>query len=306
MSVAPTGSFHRLGHSHAKVQHVADHLQVGLHLGVRAGGAANQLQLRATMVCLSKDHYRVHGMTDPLAGLQTVHVILFQVPVGHPVVQQDSRIAGDEAGPPRALYALQLAHGIAPTVHHRKAGGVLFFTCHTGMGRGRPAALLGHLVSPGVTSTDFPGGSLWIDLPGPFGSVILGKQPLSGDIDVVWVGHVGFPVGEGQLLGLHHQVNAVGGVAAQALKVELLHQVKFLQQDMAAGVGGRFIDRAASVCGGYGVLPPRAAVRQVLQGQQPALFLGKLDDGLGYFALIESVPATVNDCLEGAGQVLLV
>lgn len=44
VGVSPAGSLHSLGNGHAEVQDVSYYLQVGLHLGVCAGSAANQYQ----------------------------------------------------------------------------------------------------------------------------------------------------------------------------------------------------------------------------------------------------------------------
>ena len=40
--MTPARSLHRFDHCHAKVQHVGDDLQIGLHLGIRSRGTANQ------------------------------------------------------------------------------------------------------------------------------------------------------------------------------------------------------------------------------------------------------------------------
>ena len=75
---------------------------------------------------------------------------------------------------------------------------------------------------------------------------------------------------------------------------------------MAAGVGRGLVDRVAFVGGGDGLLPAGAAVRQVLHGKQAALLLEEHDHGLGDLALVEGVPAAVDDLLKRLGQVLLV
>ena len=74
-------------------------------------------------------------MPDPLPWLQTIHVVLFQVPVGHPVVKKNARVAGNKARPPGALDALQLAYGVALAVHHHETGGVLLFLASAYLGR---------------------------------------------------------------------------------------------------------------------------------------------------------------------------
>jgi hypothetical protein len=53
-------------------------------------------------------------------------MIRFQVPVGHPVVQEDTGIAGDKARPEGALQALQLANRVAPPIHDDKTSRIFF------------------------------------------------------------------------------------------------------------------------------------------------------------------------------------
>ena len=232
-------------------------------------------------------------------------MVLLQVPVGHAVVQENAGISGDEAGTPGALDALKLADGVALAVHHHEAGGVLLLL--PGAHLGPMAALwLGRLVGPGVARLEVVSGPLRVYQFCPFPGVFLGQQALDGNVNVIGVGHVGFPVDEGQLLGFDHEVDAFGSVAAEVLQVKVFHQVKFLQQDMAAGVGRGFVNGVAVVGGGNGFLPAGAAVGQVLQGEQPALIFAELDNGPGDFTLVESLPPAVNDGLEGACQVFLV
>ena len=146
------------------------------------------------------------------------------------------------------------------------------------------------------------GGPFRVDEPDPLGSVLLGQKAVHGNVSPVRVSHVGLAVGEGQFLGLDHQVDALGRVAPQGLEVELLHDVQFLQQYVAAGVGWRLVDRVAVVGGGDGRLPTRSAVCQVLQRQNPALFLAESDNGPGRFSLVKRVAPAVDYGLESVGQ----
>ena len=286
---------------------MADDLQVSLHLGVGAGSAQDKGKLAsgaiAGCVRVAEDHHRVHGMADPLARLQTVHVVLFQVPVGHAVIQEDASVSGDEAGPPGALDALELADGVALAIHDHEAGGVLLFLAGADF-RGT-ACGLGRLVGPGVAGPGVISRALGVNEPGAVAGVVLGKQALDGDVNIVGVGDEGLAVNEGKLLGLHHQVDTFGGVAAEGFEVEPLDQVQFLEEDMAAGVGRGLVNGVAVVGGGNGVLPAGPAVSQVLQRQDTALFLAELDDGPGNFTLVKGLASAVDDSLEGAGQVSL-
>ena len=75
---------------------------------------------------------------------------------------------------------------------------------------------------------------------------------------------------------------------------------------MAAGVGGRLVDRVAAVGGRDGLLPLGSAACQILHRQQAALLLAEADDGAGDLALVEDAVALGGDALEGAGKVALV
>ena len=77
---------------------MAQDLHVGLHLGIGARRAANQEK-----PAVFEYHDRIHGVAYPLARLEAVYMVRVQVPVGHPVVEQDARVSGDDAGAPRAL-----------------------------------------------------------------------------------------------------------------------------------------------------------------------------------------------------------
>ena len=165
---------------------------------------------------------------------------------------------------------------------------------------------LGRLIGPGIPGLGVVGRPLRVNELRPFPGVLLGQQALNGHVDVLGVGHEGLPVNEGQLFGLHHQVDALGGIAAQALQVKLLHQVQFLEQDVAAGVGGRFVNGVAVISDADGFLPAGPAICQVLQGQDAALLLAEPDNSSGDFALVEGLPPAIHDSLKSAGQVLLV
>ena len=93
---------------------MGDHLHIGLYLGVGARCAADEHQAaiaggfaHGRRPVAVEDHHRVHGVADPFAGLEAVHVVRVQMPIGHPVIEQDPCVSGDEAGTQGALDALE-------------------------------------------------------------------------------------------------------------------------------------------------------------------------------------------------------
>ena len=81
---------------------MGDDLQIGLHLGIRSRGTANQDETPLSVFFL-EHHDRIHGMAHPLSRLQAIGMIRFQMPVGHPVIQQNTGITRDETRSERAL-----------------------------------------------------------------------------------------------------------------------------------------------------------------------------------------------------------
>ena len=86
-----------------------------------------------------------------------------------------------------------------------------------------------------------------VDQPDPLGSVLLGQKAVHGNVSPVRVSHVGLAVGEGQFLGSTIRWMLSGVLHPRGLEVELLHDVQFLQEYVAAGVGWRLVDRVAVV-----------------------------------------------------------
>ena len=93
------------------------------------------------------------------------------------------------------------------------------------------------------------------------------------------------------------------GAEAGRLQVVLADDVQLLQQNMAAGVGGRFVHGIVAVIGGDGFLPAGGAVGQVGHRQQAALLVAEADDGGGDVPAIEGVPPLFGNDAQSAGQV---
>ena len=101
-------------------------------------------------------------------------------------------------------------------------------------------------------------------------------------------------------------MDAVNCVTTHRPEIELFYHVQFLEEYVPTGIGRGFVDGVAFIAGGDGLLPSRAAVDQVLQGQKPALLLAEIYHCLGDRTFVKSVPATVNDGLECPSEVFLI
>ena len=208
-------------------------------------------------------------MADPLARLKTVNVVRVHVPVSHPVIEENPGITSNQTGTPCALDALQLANRIAPPVHDHKAGGVLFDFGRSGDGTGfggfRFTAILHK--RPWVSGLYGLGCFGLVNLLCSLDGVFLGNQGRRRDVYEFRVGDISFPVDECQFLRFHHQVDALGAVAAQRFQVKLLHDVQFLEQDVSTGVWRCFIHRVALIRSRDGYFPTSPAVGHVLHSK---------------------------------------
>ena len=326
--VLPAGRFHSLLHRHSVVNQVGDDLHIALHLAVgarraqdigqapRRGGAyavAAAVAAAAVRRAPPEHHHRVHRMPHPLARLQAVNMVGVKMPVGHPVVEQHARIARHQRRTPPALDALQLAHGVAGPVRHHEAGGILALPAVTvaagagdcrRLGR-RPRRVTARLVVPGIAGGHILRRPFRVDGRRPFQGVLRRQHTRQRHINIIRVGDIRLPVGESHLLGLYHQVNGRGGTEAHCRQIVLPDDVQLLEQDVAAGIGRRFVHRIVAVLGGDGFLPAGVAVGQVGHRQQAALFLAETDDGGGDVAAIENLAPLRRDGGQGARQVAL-
>ena len=301
LHMAPSRGLDGFGHVHAEVEHMRNDLEVGLHLRVGARRPAHERELLACGRFL-EDHDRVHGVAHPLAGGEGVDVVGVQVPVGHSVVQQHAGVARDDAGAEGRLQALQHGNGVAPLVDDAEAGGVLPRRRDSGGGPRRLRAL----VAPRVARSDVQRCALGVDELHALGGVFLGQQPGHGHLHPLRVRHVRLAVGKGQPLGLHHDVDAFGSVAAQVAQIKALGEAQLLQQHMAAGIRRRLVDAMAAISSGDGVRPADVLVGQILHRYQALLLLAEPDNLLSDISLVEDALALAGDALERAGQVLLV
>ena len=108
LQVPPPGRLYGFGNVEAEIQEVSDDLHVGLYLGVGARGSADQdkLAIGGSVILACEDHYGVHGVADPVAGCQAVDVVGVEMPVGHAIVEQDSRPLHHHSRTEGALLAL--------------------------------------------------------------------------------------------------------------------------------------------------------------------------------------------------------
>ena len=246
-------------------------------------------------------------MTHPLAGLQIIHMVGGKMPVGHPVVEQHAGIAGNKRRAPAALDALQLADGVPLPVGDDETGSILLFVAGAAARRRGGgydgAAGAGGLVSPRIAGCYGLGGLFPVNAGGPTAGVFRRQHPLQRNIYIVGVSDIGFAVGKGQLLGLHHQMYGLRRTEPHCRQIVVADDVQFLQQNMAAGIGRGFIDDMPPVFGSDGFLPARPAVVQIGHRQQAALAFAETDDGFADGAAIKGVPPLLGDDRQSAGQV---
>ena len=81
--------------------------------------------------------------------------------------------------------------------------------------------------------------------------------------------------------------------------------VQLLQQDVSAGVGRRFVHRIVAVVSGDRFLPTGRAIVQVRHGEEAALFLAELHDGLADRSSVKHIPTLLGDGRQRARQVSL-
>ena len=189
-----------------------------------------------------------------------------EVPVGHAVVKQDAGVAGDEAGTPSALDALQLANALPhrSTTAKQVVSSSAPPTPVVASVRGVCPPLL---MTPGVTGSHVGCGTLGVDQLGAFLAYSLERRPATGMSR--YSGRRRRPRGRRRPASWPRPSSGwPRGSAAHGPEVELLHHVQFLEQDMAAGVGRRFIYGVAVVGGGDGLLPAAIGVGKVLHGEQ--------------------------------------
>src|SRR5215510_2551692 len=107
--------------------------------------------------------------------------------------------------------------------------------------------------------------------------ILLRNQSVRWNLCKVWVGEERFPIYKGQLLGFHHSVYALSGIAAESSQIEMLDQVQFLQQHVAARIGWRFVDGVVAIARANGLLPAALTSDEIGFGQQPPLLFAEPD-----------------------------
>ena len=143
-----------------------------------------------------------------------------------------------------------------------------------------------------------------IDQGGAFFGIYFGQQGIDGYVYPVRIGHVLFPIRKCEFLGLDHQVDPL--CFAHGVQVEIFHDVEFLQQDVAARVGRRLIDRVAFVRHGNGIRDVGAVVFHVGFCEQAPARLAERDHGFGDFPFVKRIPALRGEGSQGFAQVFLI
>ena len=109
-------------------------------------------------------------------------------------------------------------------------------------------------------------------------------------------------VGIGELLGLDHHVQRVGGVVAVLRHGKVLHDVEHGERGDALAVGRQLVDSPAAVGGGDGLDPLGLEVAEVFEGVRAAVGLKELDHGLGHGPVVVSVAAVRGDLAQRIGE----
>ena len=127
-----------------------------------------------------------------------------------------------------------------------------------------------------------------------------GQEAVEGNIHKGRVAHVALPVGEGQLQGLHLQVNGLGTVVAEGRHIESFQDGQGLQQADALGPGTVGEDLAAPIGDGNGFLHGRLVLGKVGQVIQSTQVLQGLDHAAGHVALVVNVAGRLDTGFTGS------
>ena len=180
--------------------------------------------------------------------------------------------------------------------------------CNTQTALPSPSATQKQVVSssrsgePGPTSgLTRPG----FDPAGALAGVLLVEKAGQRHVDPVRVGHELLAVGEGQPLGLDHDVDAFRRQAAHPLEVELLDEVQLLEQHVAARVRRHLEDSVPVVVDVDRLLPARLECRQVGGGDQAAVLAAEGGDLLRDGPFVEGGAALLGDTAQGGPEVPL-
>ena len=164
-------------------------------------------------------------MPHPAAGLQPVRVAGLEVPIAHPVVEQDAGVARHDTGTEAAVDALHAGNGIALAIGGAEIGRVAGGEGHRAGRRRAPQ----------------------VDAPGELRGIVGGQQLCERRFDRMRVGAPALAVGEGELLRLDHDMHRVGRQEAHARKIEMLEDFQLLEQHEAGRVGRRLEHGEAAI-----------------------------------------------------------
>ena len=88
-----------------------------------------------------------------------------------------------------------------------------------------------------------------VDLAEALLGELLPQHLVERDVDEARVARIGQSIGEGQLLGFHHQMDGVGAVRTHGPHVGIGDDVELLQHDVPLGGDGGLVDSVATVIG---------------------------------------------------------
>ena len=94
--------------------------------------------------------------------------------------------------------------------------------------------------------------------------IVLGDQPLHRHVGEARVGDMAVAVVIGELLGLHHQMHAVGPEERLAVQLERLEQVQHLEHGEALGRRRRLVDRDVAIAALDRLAPARGLRLEVV------------------------------------------
>ena len=222
-------------------------------------------------------------MKRPLVGLQAIHVLGIQGEVGPAILKENPGIPGHHGRTERKVQGLDQRNRVSLFVDHTEENRVAAEV--SGMDRGQ-------LHGP-VRPDERPA----------LGGVVFGKKQVRGQGHLFRVGDVMVAVGEGEFLGLHHQMGGVGRKVAHRGKVEAFQEIQDQKGGDALGIGRGLKDGEAAI-GGRGRFPPGGFhVLKIFFTQQAAVLLKKPGDCPADFPAIENIPSFPGDLLQVPGQI---
>ncbi len=273
----PSGCLERRLDVQAEIEDRSHDLNMSLGLPVGPAGPEDKEGFP-----VPEGHGSHEGVEGPLVGLEAVHMVRVQREVSSPVLKHDSRVPGRHGRPEGIVEGLDQGDGVSRFIYRTEVNGI----------------------PPQISRGDGLGvrRSVLPDKTPASRGVIFRKEIIDGNLDLLRVGDIPVPIGEGHFLGLHHVVKVVGRLIPQGGQVVTLEEVQHEEGGQALGVGGRLVNRVAPVRGGDGVPPVGPVIQKILLRQKTADFPAEADDLPGDFPLVEHIPSFPGDLFQGRSQ----